>query len=183
MEKNTHKPEVLLHICCGPDATAVYERLSGLFRVTGYFHNPNIYPQEEYRRRSREALRAGDEMGFPVIVPAYQPNKWNEKIKGLENEPEKGRRCQVCFRFNLKATACKARNMGIPHFTTTLTISPYKDSRLIILIGEEVGEETGVYFLAQDFKKKNGFQRSLELSRQFDMYRQNYCGCRFSMRK
>ncbi len=176
------KPKILLHICCAPDSTAVFEMLCSRYAVTGYFHNPNIYPLEEYQKRSSEARKAALKMGFPLVVPSYKPEEWNKRIKGLEHEPEKGLRCEICFRFNLWSTARKAREMHIPNFTTTLTISPHKDSNLIIRIGKAVGEEFGVNFLDIDFKKKHGFQRSLELSREWNLYRQNYCGCRYSMR-
>ncbi|MFO7865354.1 MAG: epoxyqueuosine reductase QueH [Candidatus Aminicenantes bacterium] len=176
------RPQVLLHICCAPDSTTVVERLREHYRVTGYFHNPNIAPPQEYERRSREACEVARRMGFPIIIPAYHPESWYDYIKGLEDEPEKGRRCELCFRFNLRAAAGKTRELKIPDFTTTLTISPHKDSQLIIRIGKEAAKEFGVNYLDFDFKKKHGFQRSLELSRQFSLYRQNYCGCRFSMR-
>jgi epoxyqueuosine reductase len=177
------EPKLLLHLCCGPDATAVFERLRDRYHVIGYFHNPNIYPPEEHEKRSREAVKAGRELGFSVIVPGYAPAEWNEQIKGLENEPEKGRRCEICFRYNLRETARKARELSIPNFTTTLTISPHKNSKLILRLGQEAGEAFGLHFLSLDFKKKHGFRRSLELSHQLKLYRQNYCGCRYSMRK
>ncbi len=179
-EKN--KPSVLLHICCAPDSTAVVERLRSRYNVTGYFHNPNIFPPEEYEKRSREAVKAADKMGFALIVPPYNPDEWNEAVKGLEKEPEKGRRCRACFRFNLRRTARKAHDMSFPYFTTTLTISPHKNADLIMDIGHEAAAEYRVHFLAMDFKKRDGFLRSLELSKKFHLYRQNYCGCRYSMR-
>ena len=177
------KPDVLLHICCAPDSTAVFERLSSDFKVFGFFHNPNIYPANEYRKRLEEARRVAQDMGFPLIVPAFDPESWSQAVKGLEDEPEGGDRCAVCFRVNMRATARKAQELGIPFFTTTLTISPHKDSERILRIGRESGSEFGVSFLGENFKKKDGFKRSLELSRDLSLYRQGYCGCRFSLRK
>jgi len=183
VDRKEKKSKVLLHICCAPDATTVIERLCSHYEVVGFFHNPNIFPQEEYEKRGREARKLADAMGFLLIVPPYQPEEWNEEVKGLENVPEKGQRCEVCFRFNLRRTARKACEMNISSFTTTLTISPHKDSHCIMQIGEAAAVEYGIHFLSIDFKKKNGFQRSLELSRKFNLYRQNYCGCRYSMCK
>lgn len=179
--KKNQKPEVLLHICCGPDSTAVYERLEPDYEVIGYFHNPNIYPEEEYHRRAQNALKAGNELGFKVIVPEYSQKKWLKAVKGLENEPEGGKRCEKCFRHNLESTAKKAEELGISYFTTTLTISPHKSPDTIFKIGRGLAEEYGVIFLDVDFKKKDGFKRSVELSKQIGLYRQKYCGCQYSM--
>jgi len=181
--KKAQKPLVLLHICCGPDSTAAYERLNPWYEVIGYFHNPNIFPQKEYEKRAKNARKAGEELGFEVMVPEYHPEGWNKAIKDLEKEPEGGKRCEKCFRFNLEATAKKAREMGISSFTTTLTISPHKSSLTIFKIGRGLAEEYGVKFLDMDFKKKHGFKRSVELSKQIGLYRQKYCGCRFSKEK
>ena len=183
-EKDTKKkPGMLLHICCAPDSTAVFERLALDFETVGFFHNPNIHPTNEYRKRLVEARRVTLELGFPLIVPVFDPDPWNRAVKGLEDEPEGGDRCAVCFRLNLRATASKAQELGIPFFTTTLTISPHKDSERILRIGRESGSEFGVSFLGENFKKREGFKRSLELSRDLGIYRQGYCGCRFSLRK
>jgi predicted adenine nucleotide alpha hydrolase (AANH) superfamily ATPase len=179
--RNRAKPKVLLHICCGPDSTAVYERLEHQYEVIGYFHNPNIYPEDEYEKRAQNALKAGKELGFQVMVPEYDQKEWLKTVKGLEKEPEGGKRCEVCFRHNLEATAQKALELGISFFTTTLTISPHKSSEKIFMIGRGLAEEYGVVFLDIDFKKKHGFKRSVELSKQLGLYRQKYCGCQFSM--
>jgi hypothetical protein len=181
--KGMKKPGVLLHICCAPDSTAVFERLSHGFEVHGFFHNPNIHPAGEYQKRLAEARKVAREMGFPLLVPAFDPEAWDLAVRGLEEEPEGGDRCLVCFRVNLRATARMAREMGIPFFTTTLTISPHKDSERILGIGRDAGAEFGVGFLGENFKKRDGFKRSLELSRNLALYRQEYCGCRFSQRK
>ncbi|HZX10746.1 MAG TPA: epoxyqueuosine reductase QueH [Acidobacteriota bacterium] len=182
-DKNSKKPKVLLHICCGPDSTAVYERLDPQYEVIGYFHNPNIYPEKEYEKRAHNALKAGKELGFEVLVPEYNPKEWLKAVKGLEKEPEGGKRCEKCFRFNLEATAKKALELGISFFTTTLTISPHKSSDTIFKIGRGLAEEYGIVFLDINFNKKDGFKRSVELSKQMGLYRQKYCGCSFSKEK
>ncbi len=176
----TKKPGILLHICCAPDSTAVSERLCVNFRVTGFFYNPNIHPEREYLKRLSQAHEVSRELDFPLLVPAYDPVSWSRAVQGLEGEPEGGERCAVCFRFNLRATARKAQEQGIPFFTTTLTISPRKDAGRILGIGRDAGAEFGVSFLGENFKKRDGFRRSLELSRDLGLYRQNYCGCRYS---
>ncbi len=181
--KKTIRPEILLHICCAPDSTAVFERLSDTFQVTGFFHNPNIYPYSEFNKRWEQAYRVAATMKFPLITPAYDPESWRRYIQGLENEPEGGDRCAVCFRVNLRATARQALELQFPYFTTTLTISPHKNAKRIHTIGQETGLEFGVEFLAEDFKKKGGFQRSLEQSKNLNLYRQNYCGCRYSLHR
>jgi predicted adenine nucleotide alpha hydrolase (AANH) superfamily ATPase len=173
--------KVLLHICCAPDSTAAFERLIPEYEVIGYFHNPNIHPQKEYEKRRQEAQRVATKMGFTLIVPPYSPKDWLDAVIGLEKEPEGGERCAVCFRYNLKATAEKAKELGIPYFTSTLTISPHKQSQEIISIGKSVEEGVGVKFLDIDFKKQDGFKRSLKFSREMNLYRQKYCGCRFSL--
>lgn len=176
-------PSLLLHICCAPDSTAVYERLAPGFRVTGYFHNPNIHPPSEYLKRRDEAEKVARRLGFPLIVPEYHPDGWLRLVRGLEKEPERGKRCDICFRMNLRATALKARDLGFPFFTTTLSISPHKDYRRIVEIGRDAAEEFGVRFLGVNFKKQDGFKRSLEISRELGLYRQRYCGCRYSIPK
>jgi len=175
--------KILLHICCAPDSTAVYERLKTEYEVVGYFFNPNIHPAAEYNKRWAETKRVAEELGFKLYSSDYSPETWEQAVKGLENEPEKGKRCRECFRFNLSAAAEKARSLDIPIFTTTLTISPHKDSRLIFSLGRAAGLEFGVDFLMVDFKKKDGFKRSLELSKNLRLYRQNYCGCRYSQKR
>ncbi len=181
-DKNSKKSKVLLHICCGPDSTAVYEQLNPHYEVIGYFHNPNIYPKHEYEKRAQTALKAGNELGFKVMVPEYNSQEWLKAVRGLEKEPEGGKRCEKCFRYNLEATAKKALELGIPFFTTTLTISPHKSSKVIFKIGRDLAEEYGIVFLDIDFKKKDGFKRSLELSKKMGLYRQKYCGCKYSIK-
>lgn len=176
------KPKILLHICCAPDATAAVERLAREYEVCGFFQNDNLYPEAEYRLRLNNAERVAAVLGFTLVPAVFHPEAWEQAVAGLEDEPERGKRCEACFRHNLTATAAKARELGLPWFTTTLTISPHKDANLIFSIGREVGEQQGVRFLAADFKKQDGFKRSLEWSRRLELYRQNYCGCQYSQR-
>ncbi|MEW6516510.1 MAG: epoxyqueuosine reductase QueH [candidate division FCPU426 bacterium] len=176
------KSKVLLHICCAPDATATVERLRAEYDVLGYFQNDNIHPPEEFSRRLDNAERVAVALGFPLVPAGYHPEAWQTAVAGWEDEPERGRRCEACFRHNLAATAAKARELNIPAFATTLTISPHKDAALIFRLGRELARQQGVRFLEMDFKKQDGFKRSLEWSRQLGLYRQNYCGCRYSSR-
>ncbi len=179
---NNKKPKVLLHICCAPDSTASFERLKAKYVVIGFFHNPNIHPEKEYQKRLKEAQKVAGIMGFELLTPPYCPEEWQREVKGCEHEPERGRRCELCFRFNLRAAACKAQELGISYFTSTLSISPHKDSDLILSIGDGVAKEFEVQFLRENFKKKEGFKRSLEIAKELDLYRQNYCGCLYSQK-
>lgn len=176
----SYLPQILLHICCAPDATAVVERLAPEYDVIGYFHNPNIHPEAEYCLRLRDTQEVAQVMGFKLLTEPYRPELWLKAVKGWEHEPEKGKRCEICFRFNLRATAKKAAALAIPYFTTTLTISPHKRSQSIFQAAESAAQEFQVRFLKIDFKKSHGFQRSLEISREMGLYRQKYCGCRYS---
>lgn len=179
-------PTVLLHSCCGPCSSAVMERLTSHFEVTVFYFNPNIYPEEEYWHRIREQERLISL--FPAVHPIhflageYHPEDFYEMAKGYERAPEGGERCFRCYRQRLTATARAAKEGNFDYFTTTLSVSPMKDSQKLNAIGGEVAEEWQVNYLFSDFKKKNGYQRSVELSAQYGMYRQNYCGCVFSLR-
>lgn len=176
-------PMVLLHICCAPDSTAVVERLRPNYRVRGFFHDPNVAPQEEYQRRLAEAERVAQELQFELIPSEYAPEAWLEAVRGYEQEPERGRRCAICFQFNLNATAAKAAELGIPNFTTTLSISPHKHWEQILQAGQAAARRWGVTFVEENFKKKDGFKRSLEWSEQLSLYRQDHCGCSFSRKE
>lgn len=172
---------VLLHICCAPCAIACVERLrEDGYKVTGYFYNPNIQPLKEYKKRYSEVVRLSELMGFELHAGDYDPLRWFEEIRGLEDEPEGGRRCEVCYRLRLEETAALAKKLGIGQFTTTLSVSPHKYFDKIRYIGEELAKSYKLVFLPYDFKKKDGFKRSVELSRKYNLYRQNYCGCVFS---
>jgi len=174
------RTKILLHVCCGVCATSVVERLCEEgFEVTAFFYNPNIHPPEEYERRLKTFLKVAEIMNFPYLIGEYEVEKWWERIKGLEKEPEGGKRCEVCFQLRIEETYRIAKEMDFPFFTTTLTVSPHKKAEVINRIGKEIGEER---FLIRDFKKKEGFKRAIQLSKEFSLYRQNYCGCIFSKR-
>ncbi len=170
---------IVLHICCGVCAAGVVERLvSEGHEVLGLFYNPNIHPAEEYARRLEVAQQVAKELNFPLVAAPYTSEEWFEETKGLEDEPEGGKRCAVCFRLRLKKTYLYLLEQGADTFTTTLTVSPTKSATVINRIGQEI---SGDRFLARDFKKKDGFKRSTELARRWGLYRQHYCGCIYSM--
>jgi len=175
-------PRLLLHICCGPCATTVVERLRDEYDITGFFFNPNIHPKEEYRLRLEAARVVTDRLGIPLIEGEYDPDVFFAAVRGLEEEPENGARCPVCFRLRLAETARRARGEGFDCIASTLTIGPMKKAAIIDPIGEEESARTGVAFVCGDWKKRDGFRRSCELSREFGIYRQHYCGCVFSIR-
>ncbi len=171
---------ILLHICCGVCAAGVAERLkSEGHELLGLFYNPNIHPREEYERRLEVAEVVARELVFPLEVPRYDPEEWYKVAGHLAQEPEDGARCVVCYRLRLEKTAELLRDKGLDAMTTTLTVSPRKKAVVVNRIGAEVA---GDKFLARDFKKQDGFKRSNELARAWGLYRQNYCGCQFSMR-
>ena len=173
--------KVLLHICCGVCAAGSTEQLiSEGHRLTGYYFNPNISPAEEYAKRLTAATTVAGIMHFQVIVPPYNPEKWLESTANLAQEPEGGKRCEVCFKIRLKATYDYMRVNDFDVFTTTLTIGPQKSTELINCIGREIGGEK---FLVRNFKKQGGYQRAVQLTKQYQIYRQNYCGCLYSLRK
>ena len=178
------KARLLLHVCCAPCSSAVLERLSPVFDITLFFDNPNLDTGDEHRLRGEETLRLAAELGLlhQVIISPYDPASYYKAVQGLEGEPEGGARCRECFRLRLLNSARKARELGCDWFTTTLTISPRKDAALLNGLGEEAGEAAGISFLPSDFKKRGGYQRSIVLSREKSLYRQDYCGCVFSRR-
>ncbi len=176
------KPKLLLHACCGPCSSYVIEYLSKYFDITIYYYNPNIYPETEYIRRKEEAKRFIDLFNKDVkfIECNYNPNEYYDSIKGLEELGEKSKRCYECYRLRMKEACIYAKDNNYDYFTTTLSISPYKVSSWINEIGENLSKEFDIKYLYADFKKKNGFKRSLELSKEYNMYRQDYCGCIYS---
>ena len=172
--------KVLLHICCGVCAAGAAEQLlSEGFEVTGYFYNPNIYPYEEYQRRLEATRKAATELKFPLEEGPYTPDEWIIATESLKDEPEGGKRCEVCFRYRLEDTYKRLKGSDIDYFTTTLTIGPRKSADIVNKIGVEIG---GDKFLARDFKKKAGFQRATALAKEWGIHRQNYCGCIFSLK-
>ena len=175
---------LLLHSCCAPCSSYVIEYLSSYFSITVFYYNPNIYPEQEYGKRAeeqREFIRR-----FPAKYPAqflygeFEPERFYEAVKGLEREKEGGERCFCCYRLRLEETAKMAKRLGMDSFTTTLSISPLKQAVKLNEIGEALSEEYGIPYLVSDFKKKNGYKRSVELSKEYGLYRQDYCGCIFS---
>lgn len=181
---NGKRPTLLLHACCAPCSSYVLEYLSKYFDITLFFYNPNISPQEEYDFRAAELLRLVKEMGLSdkisVIYGAYEPQKFTEMARGLEDLPEGGSRCKSCYALRLRESACVAAERQFDFYTTTLSISPHKNAEWLNEIGDEMGEQFGIRYLTSDFKKKNGYKRSCELSEQYGLYRQNYCGCIYS---
>jgi len=175
------KKRLLLHACCGPCSTQVIETLKPEFDVTLFFYNPNIYPQEEYRRRLSAMKKVAKEWKLSLIVEEHNPKIWMEYVKGAEKEPEGGKRCELCFRHRLEKTAEFAKKNNYDFFGTTLTISPSKDSTLINEIGKKLQQEYKVDFLERDFKKNDGYNKSVEFSKNLGLYRQKYCGCEYSM--
>lgn len=186
-QKNGKIPTLLLHSCCGPCSTYVLEYLSNYFKISVLYYNPNIYPSEEYFFREDEQKRLIEKMTpkYPIdFIPSdYDPKEYYSKVHGYQNEKEGGKRCELCFDLRIRQAGVVAKKMGFDYFTTTLSISPHKNSQLLNQIGAKISEEVGVDYLFSDFKKKNGFKRSVELTEEFDMYRQDYCGCIFSMRE
>ena len=178
------KPSLLLHSCCAPCSSYVLEYLAPYFNICDFYYNPNISPKQEYEDRKEELVRLIKEMGLSAEVTflegTYQPEDFFAMAKGLENLPEGGERCFKCYEMRLRESAKIAKEQGAEYFGTTLTISPLKNAQKLNELGERLAEEYGVKYLPSDFKKKNGYKRSVELSAQYELYRQNYCGCVFS---
>lgn len=178
-------PTLLLHSCCAPCSSYCIEYLSQYFNITVLYYNPNIYPEEEYEKRKAEQKRLISEMDtkYPVkmLDCDFQSEKFYSAVKGLETCREGGERCFICYRLRLEKTVAEAKKYGFDYFTTTLTISPLKNAQKINEIGEELSAEYGVKFLPSNFKKREGYKRSIELSKEYDLYRQNYCGCVYSI--
>lgn len=182
--KTQQVPSLLLHVCCAPCSSYVLEYLSNFFKITLFFYNPNIAPIEEFDKRVKELKRFVQNFPtkYPVTVEVgvYCPEEFLQLAKGLESEPEGGGRCYRCYEQRLRQTAIKCEQEGYDYFTTTLSISPYKRADWLNEIGERLAEEYGIAYLVSDFKKKNGYKRSIELSQEYQLYRQDYCGCIYS---
>ena len=185
-EKEGKIPRLLLHSCCAPCSSYVLEYLSEYFKITVFYYNPNIYPESEYTKRIAEQQKLIRDMKFryPVsfLAGEYDKEKFYEMAAGMEDLKEGGARCMKCYELRLSEAARQAVAGGFEYFTTTLSISPMKNAQKLNEIGLRVGEEYGVKYLVSDFKKKNGYKRSIELSKEYGLYRQDYCGCEFSMR-
>ena len=177
--------KLLLHTCCACCSTEVIERLKKDYEITLFFSNSNIYPFDEYEKRLNEAKRIAKIMELDLYEDAYQSIEWEMFVGGLEKYkkmPEGGKRCELCFKFNLTRAAKFAKDFKFDCFTTTLTISPHKNHEIINKIGKELTKEFNIEFLESNFKENNGFSKSIEHSKKHKLYRQNYCGCKYSMR-
>jgi len=180
-EESILKPRLLLHACCAPCSSAVVERLQQHYAVTVFFYNPNIHPLAEYQLRCGELQNWCQQMDLALIVDDYVPQHWHQLVAGFEHEDERGERCTLCYRMRMERTARRAKADSYDLFTTVLSISPHKDAERINAIGEKLSAELEVAFHTANFKKQGGFQRSLELSREYNFYRQGYCGCCYSL--
>ncbi len=172
--------KMLLHSCCGPCSTAVIDFLKNDYDLTIFYYNPNIDTQEEYLHRLNEQKRYCKVVNVEVIEEGYKSQDFLSQVKGLENEKEGGGRCPVCFKIRLRRTAQVAKEKGFDCFGTTLTVSPHKNAEIINAIGKEVEKEEGIEFIEGNYKKKDGYKKSIILSKEYNLYRQNYCGCKFS---
>lgn len=179
--------KLLLHSCCAPCSTQVISYLTKFFDITILFYNPNIFPQEEYQKRKNEQIKLLNnikhinELNF--LDCDYDNNIYEALVKNYTQCPEKGKRCNICFKLRLEKTAQIAKENNNDYFSSTLSISPYKDSKLINLIGKELESKYNITWLYSDFKKENGYKKSIELSKKYNLYRQNYCGCKYSIKK
>ena len=186
LQKENAKPTLLLHACCAPCSSYCLEYLSESFDITVLFYNPNIETEDEYNKRVNELIRFIDECrsieGVNLEILDYDNSEFYDAVKGMENEQEGGARCFKCYELRLRKTAEYAKENEFEYITTTLTISPHKNSDKINEIGLKVAEDYGLKYLLSDFKKNDGFKRSIELSNEYDLYRQSFCGCEFSKR-
>ena len=184
LQRQGRRPVLALHSCCAPCSSAVLERLHSAFKLVVYYYNPNISPEAEFRLRSDEQRRLVAQMPLEgdvqVAEGEYDPENFYALVRGHESDPEGGGRCTICFAMRLRKTAEFARSIGAEYFTTTLSISPLKDAARLNEIGAALAAEYGLKYLHSDFKKKNGYRRSVELSEQYGLYRQDFCGCVFS---
>ena len=177
-----YRPKLLLHSCCGPCSTTVITMLKEYFDITVFYYNPNIEPREEYEKRKSEQIRLIKELDSEFVKfleSDYANEEFRSVTKGLEEEKEGGARCSVCFKLRLEKTALKAKELDYEYFGTTLTVSPYKNSYIINEIGAMLEKNFGVKYLYSDFKKNDGYKKSIDLSHKYNLYRQNYCGCEF----
>lgn len=172
--------KMLLHSCCGPCSTQVINVLRKDYDITVFYYNPNIQPEEEYKHRLAEQKRFCSEVGIDVIDLPYDTNEFMCQIKGYENEREGGERCRICFDLRLNKTALLAKEKGFDIFATTLSVSPHKNTIVINEVGQEASRKHEIEFLAGNFKKQDGYKKSIEFAKQYNLYRQNYCGCGFS---
>ncbi len=178
---NKAKPSLLLHICCIGCGVYVSQVLQKEYNISLYFYNPNIFPLREYEKRLEEIKKVAKRYKIKVILGEYDHKKWREMVRGHEADPERGERCMICYRERLEESARYAHENGFDYFTTTLTTSPHKDAQAIMQFGKELAREYDIGFLERDFKKQDGFKKSSAMSRELGLYRQDYCGCEFSL--
>ena len=187
LKKITPGTKLLLHACCAPCSSAVLERIGDIFSITIFYYNPNITDGIEYNKRLNEVKefisKFKTKYPISIIDGRYEPSEFFEMSKGLEDIPERGKRCYKCYKLRLSETAKIAEELDFPYFTTTLSLSPYKNSKWINEIGEGLNKLYNSMFLYSDFKKKNGYKRSIELSHEYNLYRQDYCGCIYSKKE
>ncbi|MGD0782675.1 MAG: epoxyqueuosine reductase QueH [Candidatus Aminicenantales bacterium] len=176
------KAPLLTHLCCAPDALYAVEVLQRDYDVTGYFFNPNIWPSEEYDLRWMETQKVEALLRFRLLEGPYDYKRWEKQTAAFAGAPEKGRRCDICYALRLDAAALKTAELGLPAFATVMSVSPWKKADVLNRIGRALGRKYGLRFVESDFKKKGGFQKSVELSRAQGLYRQDYCGCKPSWR-
>ncbi len=174
------KKKLLLHSCCGPCSSSVIERLKNYFDITVLYYNPNIEPYEEYLKRKNEQIRLLKELKVNYLDIDYLNEEYHNKVIGFENEPENGKRCPLCYELRMEKTVKLAKENGYDYFCTTLTVSPHKPSKIINEIGLKLQDKYQMPYLLSDFKKEDGYKRSIELSKEYNLYRQDYCGCLYS---
>lgn len=186
LAKITTPKKILLHSCCAPCSSHVITYLAPYFNITVLYYNPNIYPKEEYEKRKQEQIKLINELNTPnkldYLDCDYDNDVYEELIKGYENCPERGARCPICFKLRLEKTAKLAKEHNYDYFCTTLTVSPYKNATQINEIGSSLSDKYQIKWLYSDFKKEDGYKKSIELSKKYNLYRQNYCGCIYSQR-
>ena len=183
IEEKSRKPRLLLHACCAPCATSVIERLKSRYDVEVFFFNPNIHPKREYEARLKEVIKLCNFHKIKLHIGRYDTKRWFKLAKHYKQDKEGGKRCTICYAYRMFETAKLAKQKGFDYFTTTLSVSPLKRYDSIAHIGKTLSNKMGIKFEDTDFKKKDGFKRSVELSKQFNFYRQNYCGCVYSLRE
>jgi predicted adenine nucleotide alpha hydrolase (AANH) superfamily ATPase len=174
------KKQLVLHICCAPDQAWVINTLKEEYHLHCFFCNPNIHPEDEYQKRLKESEKVAKLYAMPFSADPYEPDAWHRAIKGLEHTPEGGERCEQCFLLRLRRTAQFCKEKGFTQFTTTMSISPHKRIEMLNKTGKQAAQEYGVTYYEFNFKKKNGFLNSIALSKELDLYRQDYCGCLLS---
>lgn len=175
--------KIIIHACCAICSGYPVSYLQDMgYQVCVYFYNPNIFPAEEYQKRLEAQHELCKHLGCELVEADYNPDEYYEFVKGFENEPEKGLRCDKCFELRLRKTAEYAKSIGVSKFTTSIVISPHKNFAKLASIGEKIAQETGIEYLAVDFKKKDGFLKTNKISKELGLYRQSYCGCKFALR-